>query len=188
VLSPNGDGVGDSEGFSYRVARPSNVVATLDGPGGAKITLGSAAESPGLHSLGWNGTDNGSPAPEGKWTFTLTGTDDRSVTTDAQRTFSLDDTLSSLAVSSGTHGLPSATFQLTRAATLLLQIQRPNGVPVATLRSGPRSAGTEHVTWDGRIRRRRAPRGRYQVFVQATSSVGTSSLAAPFSLPPHKRQ
>jgi flagellar hook assembly protein FlgD len=188
VLSPNGDGVGDSEGFSFRVARPSHVVATLDGPGGAAITLGSGAVSPGLHTLGWNGTDDGSPAPEGKWTFSVTGTDDRSVTTDAQRTFSLDDTLSSLALSSGNHGLPSATFQLTRAATLLVQIQRPNGVPVATLRSGQRSAGSQHVTWDGRIRRRRAPGGRYQVFVQATSSIGTSSLAAPFSLPPHKRQ
>jgi hypothetical protein len=79
-------------------------------------------------------------------------------------------------------------FQLTREATLVVQIRRPNGVPVATLRSGPRPAGPQHVTWDGRIRRRRAPGGRYQVFVQATSSIGTSSLAAPFSLPPHKRQ
>jgi flagellar hook assembly protein FlgD len=188
VLSPNGDGVGDSEGFFYRVARPSHVVATLDGPGGASVALASGTVSPGLHELEWNGTANGSPAPEGKWTFTVTGTDDRSVTTEAQRTFSLDETLSSLALSLGAHGLPTATFQLTRAATVLVQVQRPNGVPVATLRSGPQSAGPEHVTWSGRIRKRRAPGGHYQVFVQATSSVGTSSLAAPFSLPPHKRQ
>ena len=68
-----------------------------------------------------------------------------------------------------------------------MQIQRSNGVPVATLRSGQRAAGPEHATWRGRIDGRRAPAGRYLVAVQAKSSVGTSSLAAPFSLRAHKR-
>jgi flagellar hook assembly protein FlgD len=63
-----------------------------------------------------------------------------------------------------------------------VQIQRPNGVPVATLRSGQRPAGPEQATWHGRIAGHRAPAGRYQIAVQAKSSVGTSSLAAPFSL------
>ncbi len=98
VLSPNGDGVADTEAFSYRVVRPSDVVATLSGPGGAKVTLRSGVESRGLYTVGWNGTAGGSPAPEGTWTFTVTGTDDRKVTTTAQRAFSLDDTLSSLAL------------------------------------------------------------------------------------------
>jgi hypothetical protein len=187
VLSPNGDGVGDTEAFSYRVARPSHVVASLDGPGGATIALANGAEAPGLHTLGWDGTVGGSTAPEGKWTFSVTGTDSGNVTTSAQRTFSLDETLSSLALTIGGHGLPTATFQLTRAATVIAQIQRPNGVPVATIRSGPQAAGPERVTWHGRIGRRRAPRGHYKLVVQATSSIGTSSLAAPFSLRAHKR-
>lgn len=183
VLSPNGDGAADTEAFSYRVVRPSDVVATLAGPGGAKVTLRSGVESRGLYTVGWNGTAGGSPAPEGTWTFTVTGTDDRKVTTTAQRAFSLDDTLSSLALTLDSHGLPTATFKLSRAATVLAQIQRPNGIAVATLRSGPQPAGTEQVTWRGRIGKHRAPGGHYQVAVQATSSVGTSSLAAPFSMP-----
>jgi hypothetical protein len=187
VLSPNGDGAGDAESFAFRVARPSNLVASLDGPGGAKVTLANGAEPAGPHALGWNGTVGGSPAPEGKWTFTVTATDDRQVTTSAQRTFSLDDTLSSLAVTLGRDGFPTGTFQLTRPAAVVVQIQRPNGVPVATLRSGPQPAGLEHVTWHGKIGRRLAPKGRYQVAVQATSSVGASSLAAPFSWHAHKR-
>jgi flagellar hook assembly protein FlgD len=187
VLSPNGDGVGDSETLSYRVARASQVVASLAGPGGAKVTLASGAEPAGLHTLAWNGTAGGSPAPEGTWTFSVTGTDDRTVTTSAQRTFSLDNTLSSLAVKLGRGGRPTATFELTRAANVLVQIQRPNGVSVATLRSGQRTAGSDHVTWRGRIAGSRAPGGRYQVAVQAKSSVGTSSLVAPFSLRAHKR-
>jgi hypothetical protein len=187
VLSPNGDGAGDTESFSYRVARPSSVTAMLAGPGGAKVTLANGAVSPGLHALGWNGMVAGSPAAEGKWTFTVTGTDDRTVTTTAERAFALDDTLSSLALATDRHGLPTATFQLTRAATVLVQIQRPNGVGVATLRSGQQAAGPEHVSWRGRIGRHRASGGRYQLVVQAMSSVGASSLAAPFSLPAHKR-
>ncbi|HEY7421027.1 MAG TPA: phosphodiester glycosidase family protein [Gaiellaceae bacterium] len=186
VLSPNGDGVDDVESFSYRVVRPSQVVASLSGPGGAKFTLVDGAESPGLHSLGWDGTNAGKPAPEGRWTLTVTGTDDRNVTSSAQRTFSLDDTLSSLALRMGRRG-PAATFTLTRAATVVVQIQRLNGVPVATVRSGKRPAGPDHAGWNGRIGRRKAPGGRYQLVVEATSSIGTSSLAAPFSLHVHPR-
>jgi flagellar hook assembly protein FlgD len=185
VLSPNGDGVGDSETLAYRVARTSNVVATLAGPGGAKITLANGAESPGLQTLQWDGTNAGIPAPEGPWTFTVTATDDRNVTTTAQRTFSLDDTLSSLAVRLGSRGLPTATFQLTRAATVVVRVERPNGVPVATLRPGALAAGAQHVTWHGLIANRPAPPGRYLMDVAATSSVGTSSLAALFSFRPH---
>ncbi|HKN64438.1 MAG TPA: FlgD immunoglobulin-like domain containing protein, partial [Gaiellaceae bacterium] len=187
VLSPNGDGVADTETLAYRVARPSQLVATLSGPGGASVTLANGATTPGLHTLGWNGTVDGSPAPEGKWTLTVTGTDDRNVTTTAQRTFSLDDTLSSLAVAVRSSRSATGTFQLSRAATVVVQIQRPNGVAVATLRSGAQPAGQEQVTWHGKIGRRQAPSGRYQLAVEATSSVGTSSLAAPFSWHAHKR-
>jgi hypothetical protein len=101
VLSPNGDGAGDSETLAFQLARPSDVVATLTGPGNTKITLASGAESPGVQTLTWDGTNGATPAPEGQWTFTVTATDDRMLTTTAQRTFALDDTLSSLAVTTG---------------------------------------------------------------------------------------
>jgi flagellar hook assembly protein FlgD len=181
VLSPNGDGADDSETLAIQVARPSTVVAELSGPNNTKITLANAAESPGIHTFTWDGTNGGTPAPEGAWTFTAAATDDRSVTTTAQRTFSVDDTLSSLAVATGSRGLPTATFQLTRSASVDVRLERANGVQVASLGSGPRVAGPQHVTWRGLIGKRRAPGGRYQVEVVATSSVGTSSLAAQFT-------
>jgi hypothetical protein len=181
VLSPNGDGFGDSQTLSYRLARPSNVVAILSGPGGTKITLANGAQPPGQYTVPWSG----SGAPEGAWTFDVTATDDRGVTTSARRTFSLDDTLSSLAVTTGSRGLPTAAFQLSRAATVVLRIERANGVPVATLRLGSLAAGPQHATWRGLIGKSRAPGGRYRVDVVATSSVGTSSLAALFSFRPH---
>jgi hypothetical protein len=180
VLSPNGDGVDDTETLSYRVARPSNVVATLAGPGGTRITLANGAVSPGEQTLEWNGTAAAAPAPEGAWTFSVSATDDRGVSTSVQRAFSLDDTLSALAVKTGGRGLPTASFQLTRSATVSVRIERPSGVAVATLRLGSRAAGPQRATWSGQIGKRAAPRGRYRVEVDAASSVGTSSLTAPF--------
>ena len=115
-------------------------------------------------------------------------TDDRNVTTSAQRTFALDDTLSSLAVKLGSRGLPTAAFQLARAATVVVVVERPNGVPVATLRLGSLAAGPQHATWRGRIGPRPAPSGRYRMEVVAASSVGTSSLAALFSFRAHTRK
>jgi hypothetical protein len=181
VLSPNGDGVGDTETLSYRLARPSTVTATLSGPGGNKITLASGAEPASLETITWNGTNGASPAPEGSWTFAVTATDDRNVTTSASRPFSLDNTLSSLAVRPG----GTATFKLARPANVVVRVERPNGVPVATVRSGSLSAGLQHATWKGKIAGRRAQKGRYRMDVQATSSVGSSSLSALFSFRPH---
>ena len=68
-----------------------------------------------------------------------------------------------------------------------MQIERRNGVAVATLLEGRRTAGPLHVTWKGRIGKRQAPRGRYKVVVEATSSVGTSALEAVFAFRPRHR-
>ncbi len=187
VLSPNGDGVGDAETLAYRVVRPSTVTATLSGPGGATVhLLTNAPEQPGVHTFGWSGHVNGVLAPEGGWTFAVSATDDRNITTTAQRSFSLDDTLGSLAVIDGRGGKPTASFRLARQATVVVRVERRNGAPVATLRSAQMVPGGHRVRWNGRIGRTSAPAGRYRMDVQATSSVGVSSLAAPFSLSSHR--
>src|SRR5262249_20145259 len=162
---------GDSETLAYRIARPSTVVARLTGPGAATTTLVNAAQSPGLHTFTWDGIDTGNLGQEGAWAFTVTATDDRNITTTAHRTFSLDNTLSSLAVKTGGRGLPTATFQLSRPATVAVRIQRPNGLTVSTMRLGSRAAGPQHATWSGRLGSGPAPRGRYRMNVAATSSV-----------------
>jgi flagellar hook assembly protein FlgD len=185
VLSPNGDGVDDTQTFTYRLVRPSTVAAGLTGPGGTNVSLANDSESPGLHQLTWDGTVAGTPAPEGAWTFTVTATDDRGVTTTAQRPFSLDDTLGSLVLSSGPGRRPVVTFNLTRPARVVVQVERRNGVAVAKLFSGQLAPGHERLVWNGRIRGQPAPAGRYQVDVRATSVVGRSSLFATFSFRAH---
>src|SRR3982751_3037556 len=41
VLSPNADGVDDTQSFAYKLVRASNVTTTLNGPGGAVVPLDS---------------------------------------------------------------------------------------------------------------------------------------------------
>jgi hypothetical protein len=174
VLSPNGDGVGDTEKLSYRLVRPATVTATLNGPNGATVPLANGPEPAGVHTFAWDGTLASVPQPEGAWTFSVSATDDRSVTTAAERTFSLDKTLGSLTVSSGR--VPTAHFVLSRQADVIARVEHRNGVTVATLRLPHLAAGGHRMQWRGK------KAGRYLMRVGATSPIGTSSLVAPFSL------
>ena len=182
VLSPNRDGVGDTETFSYRLVRPSTVTAALTGPQGVTVPLASDAETVGVHTLSWDGTIAGNLAPEGTWTFSVTATDDRTVTTTAERTFSLDATLGFLTVGRDGHGNPAADFVLSRQADVVVTVERPNGIAVASFQRSALATGEHRVSWRGRIGAVRAPAGRYLMRVDATSTIGMSSLAAPFSL------
>ena len=174
VLSPNGDGVGDTEALSYRLVRPATVTATLNGPNGATVPLETgAAETKGVHSFVWDGTLAGVPQPEGAWTFAVTATDDRAVTTTAERTFSLDDTLGSLTVG-GTRRGEVANFVLSRPADVVVSVERRNGTAVATFHLPHLVAGAHQALWKGKTA------GKYLMRVDATSTIGTSSLVAPF--------
>lgn len=180
VLSPNGDGVADTQTFTYKLVAPSHVVAVLSGPGGASVQLAADDEQPGVHTLTWDGRNaDGSPAAEGAWTFAVTATDAARTTT-ASRPFSLDDTLGSLAVARAGAGV-TATFQLARAASVVVTVERRNGIPVATLANGTLQPGAQTATWDGKgADGKPAPGGAYQLHVVATSAVGRSELIVPF--------
>jgi flagellar hook assembly protein FlgD len=63
-----------------------------------------------------------------------------------------------------------------------VQIETSGGVVVATLPTASLAAGEQSVTWDGSLPQgTRAYAGAYVAHVLATSSVGTSDLAANFS-------
>jgi len=176
VLSPNGDGVDDTQSFAYKLPRPSRLTAVLTGPAGARVVLADDQEPAGVHALSWDGVG----AAEGSWTFTLTATDDAGKPSSAQRTFSLDDTLAALTVTPPA----SASFQLSRAATVTVTAERRNGTAVATLLNGPLQPATQTVTWDGRgADGKKVPAGPYQIHVVAQSAIGRSELTASMTLP-----
>ena len=182
VFSPNGDGVGDTETLSYRLVRPATVTVTLNGPQGATVPVASGPEPVGVHTFVWDGTLASVPQPEGAWTFSVSATDDRSVTTAAERTFSLDDTLGSLTVSANSSRGETAHFVLSRQADIVVSVERRNGISLVSFHRPGLAAGAHNLVWRGRIGSHRAPKGRYLMRVDATSAIGTSSLVAPFSL------
>jgi Phosphodiester glycosidase/FlgD Ig-like domain len=160
VVSPNGDGVDDTQTFTVKVVRPSQLTATLTGPTKTSVVLAQASEQPGTYTFPWDAAG----AAEGDWTFTVS---DGSTT--AQRTFSVNDTLGNLVVS-GTN----VAFQLSRPADVAVTVEKANGVTVATVLAKKLGAGPQQVTWNG------TPRSGYRVRVVATNSIGTVDETAQF--------
>jgi flagellar hook assembly protein FlgD len=165
VVSPNADGVDDTQTFTYKLVRPAQVTATVTGPGRAPVVLAQDAEQPGVHTLTWDAKG----AAEGAWTFAVTAVDDLGRTTTAQRPFAVDLTLGGLTLSGTT-----VSFQLTRPADVTVTVENANGVTVATLLSKKLGAGAQQATWNG------SPRSGYRVRVSATNGTGTVTQTVPF--------
>jgi hypothetical protein len=170
VLSPNADGVDETQTFAYKLVRPSTVTATLNGPGGAVVPIDSGARDPGLYRFNWNGVGQ----PEGAWTFRVTADDDLGRRSVADRQFSLNNTLGFLSTRTNRRRLV-ASFKLARPARVALRIETTGGAIVRTLPGRSVAQGDVSVTWRGRP-------GRYVFSVTATSSAGAVELAAPFRL------
>ncbi len=185
VLSPNGDGVGDTESLAYRVVRPSHVVtATLTGPGGTTIKLADTTQSPGLHTFTWDGTDGGSRTRrKGSGRSPSPATDDRNGSRRMRRARSRSTTRSHRSRPfARARALATATFELTRPAVG----RRASRAPERRARSDASLGQAGGGNGEADLARRKtvgglnASSGRYEIAVQAASAVGKSSLVAPF--------
>jgi flagellar hook assembly protein FlgD len=185
VLSPNGDGVDDTQQFSYKLVRASQVTASLVGPDRSTRTLVQDAEQPGLHTLDWDGKD----AAEGTWRFVVTGTDDLGRATSAERTFALNDTLGSVAVSPasaqlrpGASEVVAVSFELVHPGNVTVTVEKRSGIVIATLLSKQLDPGPQRVVWNGRLSTGSlATTGEYQVRVAVANSIGKATVTAPFT-------
>ena len=175
TLSPNGDRYGDKEALAYKLVRPATVSAKLVAPDGTARELDAGQRAPGTYRVTWDGTDgNGMPAPEGKYHWTVSATDDLGRASTADRTFTVDDTLGFLRVGRNARTI---SFALTRDATVRVAVETRDGGILRTVARGPRAAGTVTARWNGRDgRRKRVPSGQYVVHVAATSAVGLSDV------------
>jgi hypothetical protein len=190
VVSPNGDGIADTQTLSYRLVRPSTVAASLIGPDGAPRFTFSGRQDPGTYPLDWSGlTADGAPELEGRWRWTVSATDDAGQVSSAERQFSLNRTLGFPAAVTPALAVPRAapravaTFKLTRAATVAPRIVTLSGVVLRTLpklRAGP---GDVQVSWDGTTDAGGVVySGRYVAEATATNELGPVTLGAPFAV------
>jgi hypothetical protein len=189
VVSPNGDGVDESQRLEYKVVRSANVTASLVGPDGAERVLESGRRDPGRFRVAWSGVRaDGSPEPEGRWRFRISATDDQGQTSSAERLFSVNNTLGALAVQPlvwvgrGGSNL-RATFRVAHAAVVRATVERPSGAVVRTILRRSFAEGPATIGWDGRDTSRTvAYRGRYVLRLTATNELGTVALTRPFSV------
>lgn len=170
VLSPNADGVDDTQSFAYKLVRPATVTATLTGPGGIVIPLDSGSRAPGTYKFPWTGEGQ----PEGAWTFRTVADDDLGRHSTADRQFGLNDTLG-FVTAAASHRRVTATFKLARPARVALRIETPGGGIVKTLATRSFSAGDGTISWRGRP-------GSYVFSATATNEVGVVELTVPFRL------
>jgi exopolysaccharide biosynthesis protein len=188
VVSPNGDGVGESQTLAYKLVRKATVRATLTGPDGVVRVVDEGPREPGSYRFPFSGLDaTGTALPEGAWRWAIAATDETGAASTADRSFSLDKTLANVRVEPQTlrvqrsGGTLTVGADLARPATLTLQIETPLGVVVATV-AGRAGAGPAAVTWNGLAPGGPARSGRYVARLIAKSAVGSSDLQAPFSI------
>ncbi len=170
VLSPNADGVDDTQTFAYKLVRPSTVTATLSGPGGVVVPLDSGARAPGVYKFDWTGAGQ----PEGAWTFRTVADDDLGRHSVADRQFALNNTLG-FVTTAVSHRRLTGSFKLARPARVALRIETPGGGVVRTLATRSLPAGDGTISWQGRP-------GGYVFSATATNEIGAVELTAPFRL------
>jgi hypothetical protein len=171
--------VNAGEQLAYRITQPSQVTATLVDPDGQAHQIDSGTRQPGIYKFSWASFDT-----EGTWHWNVDATDAQNRASTASQSFVYDLTLSGLSVpksaseTSGVH----VGFTLSRPASVALSIAAANGTPVATLPATQLAAGAQSVAWDATIPGAKAPPGAYVATVTETSSLGTTSFHASFTL------
>jgi exopolysaccharide biosynthesis protein len=190
VVSPNGDGVADQVSLAYKVVRPSSVTVNLLGPDGAPRYTFTGQVQPGTFPYTWNAKrPDGTPEAEGRWTWSVSATDERSVSTSMQRTFFLNDTLGGAKTVPPPLVVPRpsprvvATFTLTHPALVTERIETAAGVVLRTVLHGRLQPGQVDVQWDGTAKSGAVVYpGRYVARVLATNDFGPVDLSAPFTV------
>jgi len=197
VVSPNGDGVAETQELSFKVVRPSTTTATLTAPDGTIAWQEAAVpRDPGAYEVAFPplppppppGTPPTQPTTqlqpaEGRWTLTVTGLDDQGLGSTTTRRFWVNSTLASLRVAPSrvvvrpTGGRTDIRWTQARAARVKVTIETAEGIVVRTVSNTPVLPGEQEVAWDGRAGKRTpVGTGRYVVRVAATNELGVVSL------------
>jgi hypothetical protein len=187
VVSPNGDGVAETQTLSFKVVRPSTVTASLIGPDRVPRQTETGFRDPGTYRISWSGrTPAGGAEPEGRWRWVVNALDDQGQQSRVERRFYLNRTLGYLRVRPTrvvVHrrgGTLRVGFRLAHPAVVTVTIRNARGGRVRTIRRRLGS-GRHTIRWDGRYGNGvRAFTGSYMASVVAANSFGPTELERRF--------
>ena len=185
VVSPNGDGVDETQRLSYKVVAPSTVTATLTAPDGTQPFVETIDRPPGVYEVPFPPT---APPAEGRWQLQVDATDDLARTSTTRQVFTVNNTLADVKLSrrgfiarAGGRQFVQAGVTLTRPARLTVTVEtRTGGVRVATIAVGRREPGRFLVGWNGTTRGGRAfvYGGEYVLRFRAANELGVVELVS----------
>jgi hypothetical protein len=182
VVSPNGDGVAEQEQLAYKVVRPSTVRARLIGPNGKVVWTEKQQREPGTYPF----QVAREAFKQGRWRWVVNATDADGVKSKIERTFTVNNTLGFLQLSSPTvkvgkkrGGSLGISFKVANRARVVVTVQ-DRGRVVRTLLSRRKAPGTVQLTWDTRAEGGQiVVPGRYDVVVEARNKFGVVELSRP---------
>jgi hypothetical protein len=187
VLSPNGDGVAETQALSYKIVRPSTVTASLIGPDRIPRQTETGLKGPGTYRLTWSGrTAESAPEPEGRWHWVISAVDDQGQQSKVERLFYLNNTLGYLRVRPTRvvvrrrGGSLSVRFRLAHSARVTLTIETASGARVRSI-TRRLGRGQRSIRWNGRYGNGvRAFSGPYVARIRTTNAFGPSELERRF--------
>ncbi len=182
VVSPNGDGIAETEELAYKVVRPSSVDVKLLAPDGSIVWQEQTVRDPGVYPL----------APElpqqGLYTWTITAVDDQGLSSTMTRNFTVNSTLGFFRVSKRAFKprlgrTVDVSFTLANAAKINAVVVNARGKVVRRLLGKRVDPGELALIWDGRNNRRRllAP-ATYTLRVRASNELGVVSEERPVAV------
>ncbi|HXF98974.1 MAG TPA: phosphodiester glycosidase family protein, partial [Gaiellaceae bacterium] len=152
VVSPNGDGVAETQRLAFKLVRPSQATVTLTAPGGAIAFQETQPRAPGVHRVPFppsgpappparSGQEPPAPLPlaEGRWTLTVSATDEQGLVSTASRRFWVNGTLGFLRLEPALLRLPpgggsvAVRWRQSRAARVRVTVETRAGALVRTL-------------------------------------------------------
>jgi flagellar hook assembly protein FlgD len=188
AITPNGDGNGERTRVTFSLSKAADVDATVLASGARVATLLDDRRLPaGPAVLLWDATDDGGvPVSDGRYVIQIEAVA-RSERIIRSRRVVVDRTLAHLRTepdvlspNGDSHRDKIAfTYELARQANVRVRILR-GGRALGTVASGSMSAGRHRLVWDGRLGGRRQPDGRYDVYVRATTGLGSRGLGRRF--------
>ncbi|MBA3348267.1 MAG: hypothetical protein H0T13_06870, partial [Actinobacteria bacterium] len=206
VVSPNGDGVDETQELSYKVVRPSTVTATLTGPAGSVAFAETLLQETGTYEVAFPPVPANPAAPvapaEGKWRLDVAAADDLGRTSSTREQFTVNNTLGDAKLARNRivarirgGQVLQAGVTVTRPARLTITAETVSGVRVATVGIRQVPAGRFIAGWNGTTGGGKALvyGGRYVLRFRAVNALGAVELTTrPFTVikpaPPKKKQ